>query len=252
MKFKWGIVVVFCSLFFTSLVAYVPAAFVWKYLPKGPDLSVSGMQGSVWSGSVQKVMWKQYDIGQVYWSFQPTRLFSGQLGVSVRFGQNSPLRLQGRGVIGWQWSGAFAENMLVSIPTESVLQLVNMPLPLTTTGQLDLVVGEYTYQAPYCQSLQGTLAWANAKVESPLGNLSLGPMMADLGCNQGEIDAQLKQRSSDVSGEWQAGLLSQHRYRVSGWFKPGANFSPKLNQQLQWLDQPDSKGRYSVNLKGRW
>ncbi|WP_459782858.1 type II secretion system protein N, partial [Photobacterium sp. R1] len=51
--------------------------------------------------------------------------------------------------------------------------------------------------------------------------------------------------------EWQAGLTTDQRYNLNGWFKPGAELPSGLQEQLKWLGNPDANGRYPIRYTGR-
>ena len=47
--------------------------------------------------------------------------------VAVRFGRGSDLDVRGKGMVGYTFSGPFAEDMVVSAPAEKVVQSLHLP-----------------------------------------------------------------------------------------------------------------------------
>lgn len=133
------------SVFSTSVVVHLPAKFVVDNLPNVRGLDISGVQGSLWQGRAQKVSFQQYDFGQVTWDLQVFKLLTGKAELNVRFGRNSELGLTGRGVVGYGFSGPYAENLLASIPVAKVMEQVNVPAPVGATGDLELMIKNYSY-----------------------------------------------------------------------------------------------------------
>lgn len=251
MKFKLAIGATFGVVFIASAIAHLPANWAWQQVPKVQGLSLSGIQGTLWQGSAKTVMWQNQSLGQIQWDMKLGSLFTGKLAFDVRFGRGSDMQLQGSGIVGYSTSGPFAEKLLVSVPAANAMQYAKLPVPLTLTGNIELTVRDYVYAAPYCKTLNATLAWAQGNASTPMGNINPGPVFADLSCQEGTILAKASQSSDDVSSDWKANLAKNNGYSLSGWFKPGTTFPEQLSQQLKWLGDPDSKGQYKINYSGR-
>ncbi|UXI01176.1 type II secretion system protein N [Photobacterium sp. TY1-4] len=251
MKFKLLVSVSFLVVLVASLVAHVPISWVWQHVPPVRGLALSGLSGTPWQGSADQLAWQGQNLGRVQWQMDLAALFSAQAAFDVRFGQGSDMNLVGRGRVGYRAQGPFAENLLVSLPAQQVMAQAKVPVPITLAGNLELTVRDYQFQAPFCAELNGTLAWTSGAVSTPMGGLNPGSAIADLTCAQGKVVAVANQSSPDVSSEWQAELTPNRQYALNGWFKPGAAFPAQLGQQLKWLGNPDSQGRYPINYRGR-
>ncbi len=246
-----GVSVVFIAVFIVSVLTYLPASIVVSQLQLPAQLQLSGLRGTVWRGSVKQVRWQDYDFGELQWRIVPTALFSGNVEASVRFGRDSVLNLKGKGEVGYGMQGAYASNFVVSIPMDEVVKRAPIKVPIVTQGQLEATIRSYTYQAPYCLNAEGTLAWSQAKVESPLGSLSLDQTIADVSCDNSVLTVKGSQKSDQVSSLYSAQLNPERIYKADGWFKPEAAFPSQLSQHLKWLPKPDNQGRYQFNKQGR-
>lgn len=251
MKFTLALGTSFGAVFIGSLIAHAPASWLWQQIPPVNDLKVTGISGTPWQGMASQVRWQDQNLGRVQWDMNLGALLTGKASFAVRFGKGSSLEFDGRGTVGYSTSGPFAENLLVSVPAQNVLNYAPTPIPATVTGHLELIIRDYQYQDPYCSVLDGSLAWTSGKISSPLGGVNPGPVIATLGCEKGQLTAQASQSSADISSDWQASLAANQNYTLNGWFKPGAEFPPQLGQQLKWLGNPDSKGRYKITYRGR-
>lgn len=251
MKKVVGYGMVFFAVFVTSAFVHLPAQFVFKHLPLPSQLQVIGVQGSIWQGLAEQVRWQNRNFGEVSWQFKPSALFGAKAEAEVRFGRGSELSLRGKGTIGYGLAGLYAENTLVSIPADVALQQMPMAVPIVAQGQLELSIKEYLYQAPFCSTAQGTIAWSSANVESPLGSLELAQVIADLECSGNTLKINGSQDSAQVNSQFSAQLNPDRTYQSDGWFKVGAEFPQQLAQQLKWLPKPDAQGRYAFKRQGR-
>lgn len=236
----------------SSLVAHVPASWAWQQVPKLASLQISGIDGTLWQGQAAQVRWQGKNLGRMQWDMRVLPLLMGSVKLDVRFGQGSDMGLTGRGVVGYRSAGPFAENLLVSVPATEMMQFAPSGVPVTVAGNLELTLRDYQFAAPYCETLEGTLAWSGAEVSSPLGGLNPGPVIADLSCDNGKVLADMKQDSPQVMSQWNVSLAQGNNYALAGWFKPGAEFPPQLGQQLKWLGSPDPKGQYRITYSGRF
>ncbi|MGF1725847.1 type II secretion system protein N [Photobacterium nomapromontoriensis] len=251
MKYKLLLGTSFGVVLAGSLVAHIPASWLWQHAPAVRGLEVSGIHGTPWQGAASQVRWQGKNFGRLQWDMNLWSLFTGKIQLDVRFGKGGDMGLSGRGGIGYRSSGPFAENLLLSMPAKEALRFAPMALPITVAGNLELTLRSYQFAQPYCEQLDGALAWTAGQVSSPLGGLKPGPVIADLSCDQGKVLATVDQSSADVSSEWQATLAPGNSYTLAGWFKPGAEFPAQLAQQLKWLGSPDPKGQYKINYSGR-
>lgn len=251
MKFKLAVGASFGAVFIASLVTHIPASWLWQYAPKIQGLALEGISGTPWQGSATNVRWQNQPFGQLQWDMQLGRLLKGELAFNVRFGKGSEWQLKGQGLVGYSLSGPFAEKLLLSMPAAQAVSQAPLPVPVSIDGNLELTVRNYHYAAPYCKTLNATLAWVQGAAETPMGTIKPGPVFADLSCEKGAIVAKVKQTSTDVSSDWHANLATNRHYKLNGWFKPGATFPDKLAAQLKWLGDPNTKGQYKVNYSGQ-
>jgi len=246
-----GYASVFVLVFIVSIVVYLPANVVLKQVSLPPQLQLNGVQGTIWQGSADQVRWRNYNFGNIRWSLNLSAMATAKLEAAVRFGQGSDVNLYGKGIVGYSSDGLYAENLVLSVPADEALKQFPIPVPVVANGQLELTLKNYIYQAPFCLSGDGSLAWSSANVESPLGNLTLEQPIADIQCQSSVVDVKGSQQSVQVTSEFSATLSPNRRYQAQAWFKPGAEFPESLGNQLKWLPKPDNQGRYAFKHQGR-
>ena len=251
---KYGLLfsAIFIVFFSVSLLLHLPAAFALKHAPKMRGLQIDGVQGSIWQGSASNIAWQRVNYGSVQWDFQFSQLFQGKAELAVRFGRDSDMNLRGKGYVGYGMNGAYAQNLVASLPAEDVMKYVpNIPVPITAVGQVELTIKHLQQGQPWCQTGEGTLAWSGAGADTPLGSLDFGPVIADVTCQDNTIAAKGAQKTTQVESEFEASLTPNRRYATSAWFKPGAEFPQAMQSQLRWLGKPDNQGKYQFTYQGR-
>lgn len=248
---KACLIAVLVLVFIVSLVAHMPAALVVKYLPLPPQLKISGVSGTIWQGSSSNVTWQRNSLGEVDWDVDVLPLLWANVESQVRFGRGSELGLRGKGLVGYTFGGPYAKNLIVSMPAEKLMSLANTNLPVTLGGQMELSVRHIDFADPQPESKVGTLVWNESFLGSPIGNLKLGPVIADLQYENNQWSLVGKQNNAQLTSEFSGQLNNRSGYSVKGWLKPGADFPTDLVNQLQWLGKPDNQGRFHFNHSGR-
>ncbi len=64
--------------------------------------------------------------------------------------------------------------------------------------------------------------------KAPVGSLDLGPVIADINCQDSVLTATGEQSSKQVSAAFSAELMPNQRYSTKAWFKPGAEFPSSM------------------------
>lgn len=132
LSFKYGLLfsVIFIVFFSVSLLLHLPAAFALKHAPAVRGLSIEGVEGTVWQGRANNIAWQRVNYGSVQWDFQFSKLFQAKAELAVRFGRNSDMNLSGKGRVGYSMSGAYAENLVASMPARNVMKYAPaIPVP---------------------------------------------------------------------------------------------------------------------------
>lgn len=251
MKQGLSFVALFVVVFVVSAIVHLPAAVVIKAVPLPAGLELQGVQGRWWQGSATQVRWQRNQLGALSWQLQWSSLLSAKAKVAVRFGRGSDLDVRGKGVIGYGMSGPFAEDVVLSASATTLMQTLALPLPISAQGQVELTVRDYQYAAPWCGAANGTLVWAQSMMGSPLGDLSMGPVMADVTCDNNVVTVKGGQQSAQVSSEFSAELNAKRRFNAQAWFKPGAEFPAAMAEQLKYLPRPDGQGRFQFSRQGQ-
>ncbi len=245
MKGKMFTGLVFVVLLVTSVVVHIPASFALRYLPSSTGADFSGVSGTLWNGSVKQFTWQGQPLGTLNWTLNVLPLFTGKADVSVRLAGSG---LSARGSVGYGFDGVFAKQLLLSAPASFIQSYVPYPLPVGLSGQFDITVRDYLMSEPFCDTLDGNIAWSQGSVSSPLGNVDPGLVVADVTCDEGSLVLNGDSKSDALQSEFTLSLDPSQRYKIDGWFIPGDALPDSMKNQLSWLGKPDNEGRYRLSF----
>lgn len=246
----------FVMIFSLSVIYHLPMSFVVQSLPKIPELSIDQVQGTVWQGnaasvSVRASRTERVHVGEVQWEFQWSQLLKGNVEYAIKFGRGSNMSLSGKGNVGYRLAGAYLEGVTASLPANQIQPYIQSPVPLDIQGQVELAIKHVQFEQQICAEGEGTVAWINNQVGTPIGELYFGPVIADLNCLQGVLEAKGEQDNEQTESQFSAVLNSNHSFKAEMWFKPKSGFPSSMQSQLKWLGNPNSKGQYPFSYQGK-
>ncbi len=94
------------------------------------------------------------------------------------------------------------------------------------------------------------MVWSASGIQSPLGRLELGPVVANLSCKDSVLAASGEQNSPQVSAAFSAELMPNQRYSTKAWFKPGAEFPSAMGISCNGSVSQIHKVNMSLTTKG--
>lgn len=244
-----GLLVTACYLCF--LVQQCPVARVLPWLPLPPGLTLSGARGTLWQGELDQISWQGKVLQKVGWQLPVSSLLLFDPVLQLQFNDRETLR--GQAELGWSGGVRLRD---VDLQADSAWLLsqapARLPVPVTAAGQLHLQLAELQLTPTGCQSLNGTLLWRGAEVQSPMGTLLLDTAKADLGCKQGKVTATIKQASSQLALSGEGEIDFRGNYGFQGKLTPEPALPPAFAQGINFLGQRDSQGAVRLNYQGRF
>jgi len=237
------------GLYLLFLVAELPAARLLGWLSLPPGVGLSGVSGTLWQGQVALVTWQGRRLRAVGWRLNPGSLLLGHPSAQLTFADADGL--SGKGELSWR-GGWQVRALDLQAPAEVLLAAAAVPWPVTVSGRVRLQIDEGQLEQANCLSLAGQVRWSQARLGTPLGELALDEAVAQLGCTQGRLQADVRQSSSQLSLKGRAELGSQGQYRFSGILEPGQELAPTLAGVLEQLGRRDSQGQIRLSAQGRF
>ncbi len=240
------------GLLFLGLLAFA-VTVVWKFPAAGvlPHVNInpiklSGVSGSVWSGSAQQIIAPApaLPINNAKWKFQPATLLSGSAGAKVDFE-----------VIGGNGEGLVKRNLagdiLVSdgkfrVPAANLEQF--LPLPVAQFAGVVLAdLEELELENNLLKRTQGKLIWSNAEV---VDMVKLGQVAFDI-VPQGDLHiGKLSNKDGELLLKGEVSLDQAGNFKADIQIKPTAQTSSQVTGMLNLIGKPASDGSYRIRQSG--
>ena len=232
--------------FLAFLVALMPATVLTRWLP--PDVVVSGLDGTVWSGHAAGFSLSGRALGAAHWSCRPWPL------LKLEWACRLELQPSG-GVLSAALSGDFngaeieARDLSGQLP---ITLFEGIATPKGWTGILELDVARARIVAGQPQDAEGKLLVRSLRSPGPGGSL-LGDFELTIG--EGAVGTDtLAGRLTDLGGPLRVrGTIELKRdrsYFASGEVAPGPGAGPAIFDTLGFLGPPDLAGRRPFTVEG--
>ena len=248
MKQRVLIAVLFLAAYLVFLLAKLPASLVVRYLPLPPLVQLEGVSGTLWSGQVARLQYASESLTQLRWELNGWSL--------LRFALRCPCALASAAASTGRGSGLERRRLwprhhpqragpwlLARVPMQ-------LPVPVTVAGQLQLKLDQVAQGNPWCDNLYGNLYWYGADADTPR-QAGVGDPEIKLTCIDSRLVAELKQGSEAVQVQGKLELQANRQYLFQGTLKPGPELPEQMKQGLPFLGQPDGQGRFPLRYQGR-
>ncbi len=232
------------AVFLAGLVLLFPARVAYDWF--APEtVRLSGLSGTVWSGSAAEGTFGGFYAGDLRWRFRPAALLSGKIGYAVSA----------------EPAGGLLESKVAISPAGAVhLADLRAGLPLAALadnaalagieGVLDLQLGTLVLDDGWPVRAAGT-AEVRGVVVPPLSSAPLG----DYGAQFETADEVVTGRFEDVSGVLDLSgtleLRAGGAYIVSGRVRATPTAPTALAQQLRYLGSADADGMRTFRFEGQ-
>jgi len=231
---------------FVTLPADISYAYWKKHWGDRDPIVLSGIEGSVWSGSVAQAMIKGQRVQQMQWHLKPFSLLLGKVEADVEFTVPDGF---GKGRVGYSFfSGAYANDVEAWIPLPVVARFVNLAA-LRPGGKLNINLQDFAYDKGIIKQANGTLAWLDAEV-SFFQPVALGNFQLDLSNSDEGVVGNLKDKGGPLQAQAKLSLNHKGDYSVDGEVILRDKSRNDLQQALQAMGRPNAKGAIPLKQKG--
>ncbi|HIP75820.1 MAG TPA: type II secretion system protein N [Psychromonas hadalis] len=250
---KVKMIVLFVCSYLVFMVVTLPAKTIHYFLPDNVGVKAINLTGTIWNGQAAQVTYQRtYQLNNLTWSVDWLALFSLNAKLDIAF-DNGAHGMSGKGAVIAGVSGVRVENMVIDSTATEILALANLNLPVQVhaSGNVSLVIKEAQQGTPYCQTLDATLNWQQANVNSDFGPLNLNNAMIDLSCEEGMVLADLTQHSDQLVSNVHVQLKENNIYQLNGTVKGESKLDPSIAQMLPMIGPRNSEGGYPFTFSGR-
>ncbi len=249
----WGSLMLFA--YMVGLVVNLPAAWFWEQAQQQlreeipPQLELTDISGTVWSGAVEDLSWQRTSVGRLEWDFSFAELLSGQLGYRLLL-QPAEGHLQLNATINLEQQLLLSEAKGQMPASELGRYVPFLPVVLDGTWLVDQAeVILNPNGRPLTAS--GELRWQQAALKAP-AEVALGSIQASVTTEEsGIIRAEFDNREGDVGVKGSGEIQPSGRYSISGAISPRGRASASLRRTLSLLGRPDRSGKIRIQRSGK-
>ena len=239
-----------CYLLF--LVVKFPASSAYSFareslLEQKVPIKLYGLNGSVWQGSADVMIYDGKRFDAVAWEFHPMDLLTANLTLSVRL-KGEDLALKGR--VSQSFFGETRlQNVQANVSAMELLALLKIPA-VKLDGKFSLNVPLMTVTGKVPTYIQGKLLWSDAESKFPQ-KLSLGDLYANLSTgDDGKITATLGDGGGPLELSGNLELDKNGKYDLKGLFAAREGRKSTLGRSLGFVGRYDSTGKIPFNQSG--
>lgn len=234
------------GLLFIGILAYLlfllgglPASLALAWLPENAiPIQVSGVGGTVWSGSAARAVYKRIPLGRIEWDFSPVYLLLGRADFEVAL-SDSNQEVNGLVTVGIL-GGHKVESLKGNIQIAPLPALAGYPV-INLDGQLDLDLQWLTLSPDNIPSAEGSVRWLNARINKPF-KMDLGSVQFDLTPSDQGVQAIFKDQNGPYGITGEASLSSDGIYQVTTKLKPTDKADPSISAAMEKLGKKAADG----------
>jgi general secretion pathway protein N len=230
--------------FVAAFVMLFPARVAYDWFAP-PAVQLSGIDGTIWSGSAAELSAAGLYLRDLKWRLMPLRLVTGKIAARIAASPSSGF-LEADIAAGLGGDITLS-NVNGSLPLRDFATLARMP---GLAGNASVQFNELRLRDGLPVAADGTLAVADlvAPVVDPA---SIGGYRAEFFTDDNGVVASVE----DVNGVFDlAGSLTvsaDRNYQFIGKVAATEGTSEKLQRQLRFLGSPNDRGQHDIRLEGQ-
>lgn len=239
------------AVYLVFLIALTPAQFVLNVIPLPDTIRLSGVQGTLWKGSVVKAQINDQVFDNPAWNVSWLSLLMLTPKVHIDSLQNDIIKAQGH--LGYSlWSSSvFADHVTAKVDASWLKRQLQLNIPMNVQGIFELDLQRARWQENWVKSISADLAWRDASVTSPMGILDLATPTVTIQDKNNQLLFDIKVNSEALTLDSQTTLNADGRYELKGMLEPKADFPEKMQPALNFIGIPDETGTtFTLSHKG--
>lgn len=240
--------------FTVSLAALAPLSFFTQQVTKAkPELSFTGVSGSLWKGKIASVTTPNAHISDLTWKFAPEKLLTGLLAADL---EGKVQSVQMKGQCGLAWNTDLACSPLdLELPAAALGELdpALKNLPISLGGTFRAILDDIAWDRENIPRLNGSLIWAEGSVQAPISVNLGGQYRAKIkeGTGKQALNIALQSDQALISLDGKLDVEKDGQYQVELFLRPVAEVDPNIVQGLSLLGAPQTDGSIRVKDTGQ-
>lgn len=229
---------------FAGLIILFPARVAYNWFAP-PGIAVSGIDGTVWSGSARHVTAEGVYVANMRWQVRPLRLLTGKLAYSIAGSLAS-------GFIESDVALGFGGDIYLSNLTGSLaLQFLEQATGVAgMQGSLNVKFERLQLSDGLPVAAQGVVEVSGLLL--PLvAPTPIGGFRAEFFTQQDGVGASVEDTDGifDLAGSLK--LTSDRNYTFLGQLAPKPETPAQVREQMRFLGSPNERGQYELRLEGQ-
>ena len=228
-----------------ALVITFPARIAYQWASP-PHAKLSGIQGTIWSGSAREFSTNGVYLRDLTWRMRPLRLFTGKAAYAI---SGTPVSGFFESEIALGLGGTLTlENLTASVPLQMFSSAANID---GLSGSASLKFERLALESGRPAAMDGTVDVANLVVPR-LSSASLGGYRAEFFTQENGIVASVEDTDGvfDLAGSLQ--LNADKSYAFLGQVVAKPNAPESLQRQIRFLPVANDRGQHELRLEGSY
>ncbi|GAC16330.1 type II secretion system protein N [Aliiglaciecola lipolytica] len=248
---KWSLLGLLA--YIVLLIINLPASQVIYRVNQSKDVSIEGVQGTIWRPSASMITVNNISIENVQWQMSFWQLLVGKVSLDIDAGNlRASDKVSARGVVNislFDPSHIQASDLTLYIPADMLIAQVPLPVAVNAGGRFKVLVNELDYPGK-CVALSGDGQWINAGLEGLIGlnePLSLGNFEATLNCIENDVLVKINPPNVfNLTAD--ARIPNNLKVKLDGQFKPDDSLPKQVKDAAKFFGRPDNQGFYKIKL----
>jgi general secretion pathway protein N len=226
-----------------GLLVFFPARVAYRwFVPDG--VLLSGISGSIWSGSARAAQAGGVHVRDLTWHMRPLALLRGKLGYAIEAIPGSGF-VDGNLAVGVTGIVTFTD-LRASMSLQSIRQSIGIP---GLQGSVNVQFERLVIDAGFPVTADGSLEVSDL-VAPMVHRASIGGYRAEFFTQDSGVMASVEDTDGlvDIAGILQ--VSADRSYKFVAQLAPKSNTPSGLRQQMQFLGSTNERGQYELRLEG--
>lgn len=243
MKFR-GMFLTGVIVLIVGLITFFPARVAYQWIAP-PAMQLSGLHGSVWSGSASEASISGVYVRDLRWRARPLALLTGKMGYAV---EASPMSGFIDGTVTLGLGGTVT---LTGIRGSLPLQALERSLGISgIRGNVNVQLDRLLLIDGFPVEAKGFFEIADLQVPA-IARSSIGGYRAEFFTGESGVAASVEDTDGviDVAGSLQ--LANDRSYQFIAQLAAKAQAPAGVRRQMQYLGSANDRGQHELRLEGR-
>lgn len=251
-KHKIKLIIISILLYIFMLLANLPAAHIIHRITLPKNVSLQGVDGSIWQGQISKAVINGIPLKNIQWDINFLPLLIGSVSADIKV---SNARIAEDVAFSGVASFSIASQKIklddsqLQLPTDLVMAKLPLPIPVNANGRFKLDLDYLVYSIPekQCYAMAGKGQWINASVEGLNGFIDFGNFDATLNCPDNQIEIKIDPQNR-LNMDVVATVNAKGKIKAKGRFKLDPSLPKDVQQAAILFGTPDAQGYYSISM----